>query len=147
MWNDLSGNEHEIKEIAKLIHELTHVMVGTDSQLVGGSWNIATAICLYTPGKGGRVFYKREKKERSTYQNLDGRLLDEVYRSVTAADEIKNLCPNAKINIHADIASDPGCSSNKAAKSALSFISGMGFSAIIKPDSWAASSVADKIAK
>lgn len=147
MWSDPNGNKHKIDDVISLINDGTHVMVGTDSQLVGGSWNLATVICLYTPGKGGRFFYKREKRDRTAYPNLDSRLLDEVYRSVMAADEIKAVRPNANISVHADIASDVESASNKSAKSALNYIKGMGFNAIIKPDSWAASSIADKVAK
>jgi predicted RNase H-related nuclease YkuK (DUF458 family) len=63
------------------------------------------------------------------------------------ADEIRKTKPELLINVHADIASSPANKSNKVAKVAQSYISGMGFSAAIKPDAWAAATIADKLTK
>ena len=147
MWNDPSGNQYTIEEVVSYIDNGTSIFIGSDSQLVGGKWNFATAICIYRKGKGGRFFYKRDKREKTTYKSLDVRLMDEVHGSVMVADLIRELNPNAEITIHSDIASDPESSSNRIAKLAQSYVTGMGYESIIKPEAWAASAVADKISK
>jgi predicted RNase H-related nuclease YkuK (DUF458 family) len=63
------------------------------------------------------------------------------------ADQIRQSKPNFQINVHADISSSAGNKSNKVAKLAQSYISGMGFSASIKPDAWAAATIADKLTR
>jgi predicted RNase H-related nuclease YkuK (DUF458 family) len=147
MWSDPNSNQYPLEEVIKFIDDNTHVIIGSDSQLVGGKWNFATVICIYRQGKGGRFFFKRDKREKSTYKNLDVRLMDEVHGSVMVAEAVRELKPSANISIHADIASDPDSSSNKVAKIAQSYVIGMGYVPTIKPDSWAASAVADKISK
>jgi predicted RNase H-related nuclease YkuK (DUF458 family) len=73
--------------------------------------------------------------------------MSEVYSSVIVADQIRQLRPNLKINVHADIGSCPASRSNKFAKLAENYIKGMGFSSAIKPDAWAAAAVADKLTR
>ena len=66
---------------------------------------------------------------------------------VIIADEIRKSKPDLHIHVHADIASNPSNKSNKVAKIAQSYISGMGFSPTIKPDAWAAATIADRLTK
>ena len=84
---------------------------------------------------------------KSTYACLEDRLLSEVYHSVIIADQIRQTKPSLQINVHADIASNAKHRSNKVAKIAQSYISGMGFLPTIKPDSWAAGTIADKLTR
>jgi len=147
MWLDPRGNQQELSDIINQIDDTCEVFVGSDSQLSSGWWIFASAICLYWPGKGGRYFFKRDKRCRSTYSCLEERLLSEVHNSVIVADQIRQNKPELRIHVHADIASSPRGRSNKVAKLAQSYISGMGFSAAIKPDAWAAATVADKLTK
>lgn len=147
MWLDPHGNHRELSDIIKQIDDDCEVVVGSDSQLNSGFWTFASVICLYWPGKGGRYFFKRGKRSRSTYSCLEDRLLSEVHDSVMIADQIRRSCPNLQINVHADIASSSKNRSNKVAKLAQSYISGMGFSASIKPDAWAAATIADRLTK
>jgi predicted RNase H-related nuclease YkuK (DUF458 family) len=78
---------------------------------------------------------------------LEDRLLSEVYSSVIIADQIRQTKPSLQINVHADIASNVKHRSNKVAKIAQSYISGMGLLPTIKPDSWAAGTIADKLTR
>lgn len=147
MWLDPHGNQRELSEIIDQIDDNCEVFVGSDSQLSSGSWIFASVICLYWPGKGGRYFFKRDRRSKSTYSCLEDRLLSEVHSSVVVADQIRQNRPQLQINVHADIASTPHAKSNKIAKIAQSYILGMGFSATIKPDAWAAATIADKLTR
>ena len=147
MWLDPNGNQRQLSDIINLIDSECEVSVGSDSQLNSDSWIFASVICLYWPGKGGKYFFKRGRRSRSTYSCLEDRLLSEVYDSVTIADEIRQTKPNLQINVHADIACNARNKSNKVAKLAQSYIAGMGFSATIKPDAWAAAAIADRLTR
>jgi hypothetical protein len=147
MWLDPTGNHKNLIDIIDLIDESCEVFVGSDSQLVSNMWIFASVICLYWPGRGGKYFFKRDKRVKSTYACLEDRLLSEVHSSVMIADEIRKLCPDLQINVHADIASSPKNKSNKVAKIAQSYITGMGFCPTIKPDAWAAATIADKLTR
>ena len=147
MWLDPSGNQKDFSEIVSQIDNDCEVFVGSDSQLNSGSWTFASVICLYWPGKGGKYFFQRDKRSKSTYACLEDRLLSEVHNSVTVADEIRQSKPWLQIHVHADISSSPKNRSNKVAKIAQSYISGMGFYPTIKPDAWAAATIADKLTR
>lgn len=147
MWLDPHGNQQDFSDIVSQIDDSCEVFVGSDSQLTSGAWIFASVICLYWPGKGGKYFFKRQKKIKSTYSCLEDRLLSEVHNSVIIADEIRKSKPDLHIHVHADIASNPSNKSNKVAKIAQSYISGMGFSPTIKPDAWAAATIADRLTK
>lgn len=147
MWLEPNGNQRDFDEIIAQIDDECEVFVGSDSQLSSGSWLFASVICLYWPGRGGRFFFKRDRRSKSTYACLEDRLLSEVYSSVTIADQIRQTKPSIQINIHADIASSPKHRSNKVAKIAQNYITGMGFLPAIKPDSWAAGTIADKLTR
>ena len=147
MWLDPNGNHKELLEIVEKINGSCEVSVGSDSQLLSDAWMFATVVCLYWPGHGGTYFFTRGKKEKTSFSSLGERLMSEVYSSVMIADQIRQLRPDLKINVHADIASNPVNKSNRFAKIAESYITGMGFCPSIKPNEWAAASVADKLTR
>lgn len=147
MWMSPDGQQSQIDDVVNEISDDCKVFVGTDSQLVAGQWQLATAICIYWEGKGGKFFYKKNKLSRSSFKSLEDRLMREVYESVMTAEQIKSQKPNVNVKIHADIASDPDSRSSKMAKAAKSYISGMGYEPTIKPDAWASSSIADKFTR
>jgi predicted RNase H-related nuclease YkuK (DUF458 family) len=147
VWLDPQGNKNSIHDIIGQIQEDCEVFVGSDSQYFSGSWIFASVICLYWPGRGGRYFYIIEKRAKTSYTTLEDRLLSEVYDSVMVADEVRSLRQNVKITIHADIGIGPKNKSSKIAKLAENYIKGMGFQPQIKPDAWAAATIADRLTK
>lgn len=147
MWVDAKGNQKKFDEIIAQIDNGCEVFVGSDSQLNNDSWVCASIICLYRPGNGGKFFVLRDIKSKGTYSCLEDRLLSEVYSSIDVAAQIRKICPNLKIHVHADVASSPKSKSNKVAKLVESYISGMGFTAGIKPDAWAAAAIADRFTR
>lgn len=147
MWISPDGKHHSIDDVISEISVESKVFVGTDSQLVAGQWQLATAICVYWEGRGGKFFYKKNKFNRSSFKSLEDRLMHEVYESVMTAELIKSQRPNIHVNIHADIASDPDSRSARLAKAVKSYISGMGYEPTIKPDAWASTTIADKFTR
>jgi predicted RNase H-related nuclease YkuK (DUF458 family) len=147
MWISPDGRQVDIENVISEISDDCKVFVGTDSQLVSNQWQLATAICIYWEGKGGKFFYKKDKLSRSLFKSMEDRLMREVYESVMTAERIKSQKPQVDVKIHADIASDPDSRSSKLAKVAKSYISGMGYEPTIKPDAWASTTIADKFTR
>ncbi len=147
MWLSPDGRRLSIDDVISEISDGSDVFIGTDSQLVAGEWQIATAICIYWTGRGGIFFYKKDRLSRSSFKSLEDRLMKEVYESVMAAEQIKSQKPSVNVRIHADIASDPDSTSSKLARAAKSYITGMGYEPTIKPDAWASTTIADKFTR
>jgi len=121
------------------------VCVGTDSQRHGRGYKYATVIVLVTEGNGGIMIYRTEYIKGKIAVNE--RMLNEVNKSMEVAMEI---CPlldlyEVKLEVHADINTDPIHESNKALKSAVGYIQGMGYEFKVKPDAFSASYCADKL--
>jgi uncharacterized protein len=75
------------------------------------------------------------------------RMLLEAYRSVEAAMELEQFINN-KLHIHLDIGADSRKNKSSIARKELEYlVQAQGYECSIKPDAWAASSVADKVAK
>jgi predicted RNase H-related nuclease YkuK (DUF458 family) len=76
------------------------------------------------------------------------RLEAEALRSIVVADYLRDFFENRfKITVHLDCSDNPKYGSEKYTKKLKSYAVGMGFEVKIKPNSWAASSLADKHAK
>ncbi len=135
------------------------ISIGTDSKISEGldTYKFATVILIHKfenlggdvfVGRGGMIisatYYNKFKaKERDL---VNERMVFEVGKSVEVAYEIAPLLDLYEIplEIHADINPDPRFESNKAVQQAIGYILGMGYDFKIKPDSFAATSCADK---
>ena len=122
------------------------VFVGTDSHLIGGNWIIATVVVSYMPGAGGVFFFSRQTHKRSRFQDMATRLLFEVTESVEVATWVQSLTGNSP-TVHADLNRDESNKFAKVLSSAVSYVRGMGFECVTKPDAWASTSIADKKAR
>jgi uncharacterized protein len=126
------------------------VYVGTDSirYKKGGKWfaKYSTVIVLHMDSKHGcKLFH--ESVSMPDYGNLKQRLLNEVTFAITAATEIIDVIGNRHIEIHLDINPSPEHKSNVVVKEALGYVLGsLGLNAKIKPNAFAASYAADRIA-
>ena len=78
MWKTL--NEVKVPDILQFVKEASHngqaVHVGTDSLQTGRVTQFVTVVVILTPGKGGRVAYRREITPRM--RSLRERLLTDV---------------------------------------------------------------------
>jgi len=121
------------------------VIIGTDSQQTGDDSDFVTAVVVHRVGNGGRYFWCRS--ENGKFYTLRDRIIEEVLLSIDVAKEILMFLKSAtttpfNFEIHADVGA------NGETKSMISEVVGMikanDFEARTKPDSYAASKVADR---
>lgn len=149
-WKTIEGRrvKNLLEEFQLAIKEAgdTEVHVGTDSQQAGKFTEFVTVMAVLDKGKGGRVFYTREKVDR--VKNLRERLMKEVWLSVTTGLEINEYVPNKdSLLIHVDANPDLHFKSSAYIKELTAMVVSQGFRHILKPDAWVASHVADHIVK
>ncbi len=157
---DLRGNKFSFEEFIVQLQEYDkngfQFFIGTDSQIIKGKIALVTCICLIKEGGGNnKIFYVKEKFAKKDYQGLRSRMLLEAYKSIEAAMEIEKFVKN-KLTIHLDVGNDEdnitrsGEIKDNSARynQELQFlVVSQGYQCDIKPDSWAASSVADRVVK
>ena len=140
IWKCGDSN-HSLEDLCGLIKQDEEIYIGTDSQPRTYQSIFVTTICIYNPIDGVRYYWKKEKTEipgTSIYQ----RLFKEINDSISIALEI-NKISNLKIEIHADLNSNPKYASFALNSTAKSMVEGCGFRYRCKPHAWAASSAAD----
>lgn len=123
------------------------LIVGTDSQVSESGICFVTAVVVYRQGKGGRYYYYREKEE--IRQTLPQRVLYEAAKSLALADELTRMLtvdPAAACQIQVEIHLDVGEQGKTQGliQEVVGMVTGCGYRARIKPDSFGASKVADR---
>ncbi|MBL7156274.1 MAG: hypothetical protein ISS87_01595 [Candidatus Pacebacteria bacterium] len=163
-YNPTCGNisiEQVIKEIIKYIQEkpedFYNIIVGCDSSSDQDPC-FPVVVVVLRRGLGGRFFLRKihyNNEERKRFKNWKMRILQEVMLSCelalylkenleTKITELKNI-PNYEFRyIHADIGANGD--TKDMIKEVTGLIIGNGFEPKIKPESYAASSVADRYA-
>ena len=144
---EISGFINEDKE------RKYHLIVGTDSDAHGGKkTDFVTAIIVYRVGRGGRYFWQKNNGGR-VFHTLRDRIHNEVTISLQVAQKIlseleslieskKHEEANYNFQIHIDVGQNGP--TRDMVKEVVGMVKGSGFEALIKPESYAASSVADK---
>lgn len=127
------------------------LIVGTDSNGVNRNKasDFVTAIIIHRVGKGGRYFWKKANGG-NIYKTLRDRIYQEVALSIQCAQDIlgqleplmKTSEPSYDFQIHIDVGQNGP--TREMIKEVVGMVRGNGFEAKIKPESYAASSVADK---
>lgn len=143
-----------IKEIADFVDEepgsFYRLIIGTDSQTRRNNGkseiNYVTAVVVHRIGKGARYYWKKEKKNKIPV------LRDKIYtETLMSLDVAREIVPNLReaisptkydFEIHIDVG--PLGPTRAMIKEVVGMVNGSGFEARTKPDSWGASSVADK---
>jgi hypothetical protein len=148
---DLNG---VISEVSLFVNEepekYYQIVIGSDSQAkrTNGKHEIdfVTALIVHRTGSGARYFWKKEKKQAKPL--LREKIYTETLMSLSAASEIVPLL-REKISpalydfeIHIDVG--PLGPTREMIKEVVGMVQGSGFTAKTKPESWGASSVADK---
>ena len=125
------------------------LIIGTDSHPGLSESVFVTAIVIYRVGHGGRYYYhKQNVKMKSGFKK---RIFHEVSRSLTVASKLTDLLSNEDesllldVEIHIDVGENGPSSS--IIKEVVGMVIGSGYDALIKPDSYAASNVADRYTK
>lgn len=128
------------------------VIIGSDSSSATDP-TFPVAIVVLRKGEGGRFFLKRIRYSERRFYNVQERILEEVLLSCQLATWIReNFSAYVKESstevkyelkyIHADVGQN-GVTKDMV-KEVVGLIRGNGFEAKIKPDSFAASTIADK---
>ena len=143
-----------VSEISKFINErpenFYRVVIGSDSQTKSvnkhSETDFVTAVIVYRQGQGARYFWKKEKL------NMVPVLRDKIYKetqmSLETASELTPLLREAispakyDFEIHIDVG--PMGPTREMIKEVVGMVQGNGFKAKTKPESWGASTVADK---
>jgi len=144
-----------ISEIEDFVNEeprsFYRLVIGSDSQTkaINGKAeiNFVTAIVVHRRGRGARYFWKKEKK----YVKVPV-LRDKIYTETTMSLEIaeefvpeirKRISP-AKYDLEIHIDVGPLGPTREMIREVVGMVNGNGYVAKTKPESWGASSVADK---
>jgi len=148
------GVDHSPSEVASAIIEFMKVdadrdyvvTIGTDSELYGKTTaDFVTAIVVHRVGNCARYFWRRMKIEK--LHTMRDRILEEVMISLDTAKfvlaELEAMNPpEFKLEIHVDVGEN-GETKNMI-QELVGIIRANDFEAKTKPESYAASSVADR---
>lgn len=129
------------------------IVVGTDSQNFDYT-KIVSVICVICEGHGGIFFYKIQNVDRIT--NVRQKLHTETNLSLEIAneliaqletDEYAELFLNSTFTIHIDAGNSDKGKTKELIPELVGWVKSVGFDVEVKPDSYVASSIADKISK
>jgi len=123
------------------------ISVGTDSQSVNGVTRMVSVISVIRKTKGGIFFYDIRNVKK--IYDLRQKLYTETQYSVDLALKVREFIKNNHINAFFEVHIDMGNNgkTNSLVKEIKGWVVGLGFKCCMKPDSYASSTVADKISK
>ncbi len=123
-----------------------NISVGTDSQNFGYT-KIVVVVAVHRVGKGGIFFYDINRIER--INNIPQKILYETSVSLDIATKLSDFFREEELNydisIHVDVGENGKTS--KLIPEIVGWIKACGFHCETKPNSYAASSIADKFSK
>ena len=130
--------------------DLYRLVIGTDSQAHqnGGKGEIdfVTAIIIHRQGRGAKYFWRKVTKEKVPV--LRDKIYTETWMSLEVAQElvpsIREAVSPAKYDLEIHIDVGPLGPTRDMIKEVVGMVNGNGFTAKTKPESWGASTVADK---
>jgi len=124
------------------------ITVGTDSQTYSKT-KIVTVICLQNVGHGGKFFHYTDYTK--PIDNIRVKVYNETYRSLELSKEMTEyLYANDldfDIVIHVDIGKSRRGKTHTMINEIMGWVTAEGFECHHKPNSYVASSIADKISK
>jgi predicted RNase H-related nuclease YkuK (DUF458 family) len=134
-----------ITDIENHILEGGKIFVGCDSNAMGDSCTFAQTICLYNEvaRKGGRYFYKTQKVKMRLKTPPQVRIMQEAQDAIEIALELSQIFPTENIEVHLDVNTRKGYLSQTLADQLSGYAKSAGFSCKLKPESWAATGIAD----
>ena len=129
------------------------LVIGTDSHEKSGrkdsrDISLVTAVLVHRKGFGGKYFWKRIME--SNIHSLREKIYAETMSSLNFAStfvpllkkDLNGAMPDYNLEIHIDVGEHGD--TRDMIKEVVGMVNGNGFKAKTKPDSWGASSVADK---
>jgi len=153
-WLTGSGEPISFDEILKIVKKHSEakgtVYVGSDSFLHKKQCVFSTAICLHKAEgqKGGRYFVKRLTFGAGRFSVLMVRIATEVQNSIDVGMKLMRHCPQINIELHLDVSSaNKNTKTSKFSDMLIGYTKGNGFDCKVKPEAFAASSIADRHSK
>ncbi len=136
-----------IEYIGKDPAQTYNLIIGTDSFLTTETVFVS-AIIIHRVGHGGRYFYK--KSLRKKIENMRQRIFYEATLSVELASVVmtklnENGFKKLPVEIHLDIGANGD--TKDIVREVVGMVTGSGYAAKVKPDSYGASKVADRHSK
>lgn len=127
--------------------QVFNLIIGTDSFL-NSETLFVSAIIIHKVGHGGRYFYR--KIPRRKIDNLRQRIFYETTISIELASIIRerlneNGFKKLPVEIHLDVGTNGD--TKEIIKEVVGMVTGSGYAAVTKPDSYGASKVADRHSK
>ena len=164
MWKSQTYGQLSLNEIPEKLMlfydrnaaygEPMELTIGTDSQNHASFTKIVTVISMICKGHGGIFFYETEfrdlikivkqKLETETYISLETAkaLLDEL-----DDDNYRVLIDECPLSIHIDAGNAPQGKTRDLIQGLTGWVHAMGYECEVKPDSYSASTIADRISK
>lgn len=150
----------DIEEIKEYILENPNakIIIGGDSQRYGKKdktkkkdkfSRFVTAVIVYQKDKN-KIFYEVSKEKDIDHKPGKPflRMMQETYKVADITMQLMDVLVDRDFEVHLDINVKPQHGSNCALASAVGYVWGtIGIEPVVKPDSWAASCVADHIVK
>lgn len=146
------GEEISYNEFIKLAKDLENdglnLYIGTDSQEFYDTVTVVTCIAFYAPGiPKSSIFYFKDRIPRKSVPNLKSRMTMEAFQSVQVAMEMGEIY-SGEIEVHLDIGySEKRSKTFLFRKELEQLVESQGYRCEIKPNSWASSTIADKLTK
>jgi len=124
-----------------------NLIIGTDS-VVSKDTLFVSAVVIHRKGYGGRYFYKKYRHRK--IESLRQRMLFETSLSLEIASQLterlsKNGLSSLPVEIHLDIGNNG--ETKEIIKELVGMVTGSGYIAVAKPNSYGASTVADRHSK
>ncbi|MDQ0337487.1 putative RNase H-related nuclease YkuK (DUF458 family) [Caldalkalibacillus uzonensis] len=141
--------EEMVRNISSFINEEPKekykVVIGTDSHTDQTSTLFVTALIIHRLGKGARFYYQKRNMKKMT--DLRHRIYLETQLSLQLIDSLKAcglffLLSDWPLEVHIDIGKQG--ETRQLIQEVVGWVTSVGYVAKIKPESYGASSVADK---
>ncbi len=143
LFEDLAGYTNEYPD------ESYKLIIGTDSHsFLNDCVIFVTAVVVHRIGKGGRFYYHKQKTRYM--ESLRQRIYYETFLSLEVATRLtEQLAQNGEQQLNVEIHLDVGekGETRNVIKEVVGMVIGSGYQACIKPDSYGATTVADRFTK
>lgn len=121
------------------------IVVGSDSENHAGGVDFISAVIIYRFGFGGRYFWRKVRSEQK--MEMRDRIYREAVLSLASAQQLMEVLkkidlPEYNLEIHVDVGANGP--TRKMINEVVGMIRGSGFNVKTKPESYAASCVADR---
>ena len=152
MWNRFYGTKIDnleqtiLTDISNTLTNDLKFIIGSDSHWSKGKITYTVVVVMLMNGKGGRGYYKKYITSKNHHVSLQQRLFTETYQAVEVALSLNPILEQIGYQvdeIHCDLNSNPNYKSYSVVQTCLGYIKGFGFDGKIKPNAWAANTVAD----